>query len=319
MFERLLPPIFQRLEESQRVLIAGMGGGFDLFGALPIVYALRAQGKHVELASLSFSYMGGSDAQALMPGHVYKVNAETQGNEGYFPERDYCRFSRDRWGDEETIYCIERLGLTQLRQAYNTLEALLEVDTLILIDGGTDSLMRGDEAGLGTPAEDIMSLAATRHLELPRKLLISVGFGVDSYHGICHAQFLEAVAQLDRQGDHLGTWSLLRAMPEVQRYMEAIAYLQGCCPGRESIVSASICSALEGDFGDTHRLERTRHSVLWINPLMTFYWSFNLDAVTDRVLYLDWLEGTQSLAEVWARIEAFRKQQPRRPHTPIPV
>ena len=37
----------------------------------------------------------------------------------------------------------------------------LGVDTLVLVDGGTDSLMRGDEEGLGTPHEDIASLAGT--------------------------------------------------------------------------------------------------------------------------------------------------------------
>lgn len=312
-------PIISTLKDSQRVLIAGAGGGFDLFGALPLVFALRAQGKEVHLASLTFSYMGGSDARPERGG-LYEVNAQTEGNEGYFPERDYCRWAAQRLGElKERVFCIERLGLTQLRVAYQELQARLNVDTLILIDGGTDSLMRGDEAGLGTPAEDVLSLAATRALPIERKLLICIGFGVDSYHGICHAQFLEGVAELAKKDAYLGAWSLLPSMPEVAQYMEAITYLQGCCPGRESIVSASICSALEGEYGDQHRLDRTRGSVLWINPLMALYWCFKLDAVTDRVLYLDWLEGTSTLAEVWMRIEAYRSQIKPRPYEPIPV
>ena len=36
----------------------------------------------------------------------------------------------------------------------------LQLDTIILVDGGTDSLMRGDEAKLGTPEEDMASIAA---------------------------------------------------------------------------------------------------------------------------------------------------------------
>ncbi|MFF7988525.1 hypothetical protein ACFZDG_01885 [Kitasatospora xanthocidica] len=35
---------------------------------------------------------------------------------------------------------------------------------VLLVDGGTDILMRGDEAGLGTPEEDMASLAAVAGL-----------------------------------------------------------------------------------------------------------------------------------------------------------
>ena len=35
---------------------------------------------------------------------------------------------------------------------------------MVLVDGGTDSLMRGDEVGSGTPEEDTASLAAVNAL-----------------------------------------------------------------------------------------------------------------------------------------------------------
>jgi hypothetical protein len=53
----LLPPIFNRLESAQRVLIAGMGGGFDVYCGLPLYFALREAGKDVFLANLSFSFL----------------------------------------------------------------------------------------------------------------------------------------------------------------------------------------------------------------------------------------------------------------------
>jgi hypothetical protein len=63
---------------------------------------------------------------------------------------------------------------------------------------------------------------------------------------------------------------------------------------------------------------RTRGSELFVNPLMTLYFSFDLDAVARRSLYLSRLEGTRSAFEVAARIEAFRHQVEIRPHRPIP-
>ena len=121
---------------------------------------------------------------------------------------------------------------------------------IILVDGGTDSLMRGDEAGLGTPEEDIASIAAVDQLDVPTKLLVCVGFGVDTFHGVCHAQFLEAVAEMTRAGGFLGAWSLTREMPEVRRYIEAVDYVHGIMFNNPSIVSSSIVSAIEGQFGD---------------------------------------------------------------------
>ncbi len=50
------------------------------------------------------------------------------------------------------------------------------------VDGGTDSLMRGDESGLGDPIEDACSiLAASKLRTLRHKFLISIGFGADRY------------------------------------------------------------------------------------------------------------------------------------------
>ncbi|QDG53419.1 DUF1152 domain-containing protein [Persicimonas caeni] len=313
----LRQPVLDRLRDAKSVLIAGAGGGFDLFSGLPIYFALREAGKTVHLANLSFSALAKSDAVAHDWG-VYEVDARTQGNPDYFPER-YLAQWLEAHDDPTPVFCIERRGYEAVKKAYELLAATLEFDTLVLVDGGTDSLMRGDEAGLGTPAEDVMSLLAGARLELDDALLICLGFGIDHYHGVCHAQFLEAVAELTRTGGYLGAFALTQQMPAVKRYMEATDWVQGQTPGRESIVSASIIDALEGHYGDHHRLERTRGSRLWINPLMTLYWCFELDAVASRILYADWLENTWEFGEVLRRIEAFRKTVDVRGWDDIPI
>jgi len=89
---------------------------------------------------------------------------------------------------------------------------------VVLIDGGTDSLVRGDEVGLGTLEEDIASIAAVDALDVPTRLLVCLGFGVDAYHGVSHAHVLEAVADLIRADSFLGAWSLTRDTPEVTSF-----------------------------------------------------------------------------------------------------
>jgi hypothetical protein len=315
--ELLRQPVFEHLQDARSILIAGAGGGFVLFSGLPLYFALREAGKQVHLASLSFSSLGKSDATDHDWG-VYEVDAYTSGNPDYFPERYLAQWLQTH-DDEAPVYCIERRGFEAVKRAYENLADMLGFDCLVLVDGGTDSLMRGDEAGLGTPAEDVMSLLAGARLELDHALLICLGFGVDDFHGVCHAHFLEAVSELTETGGFLGSFALTRKMPSVRRYMDATDWVQERTPGRESIVSASIIDALEGQYGDHHRLERTRGSKLWINPLMTLYWCFELKAVASRVLYGDWLENTWEFGEVLRRIEAFRKTIDARDWDDIPI
>jgi hypothetical protein len=180
--------------------------------------------------------------------------------------------------------------------------------------------MRGDEAGLGTPVEDITSLLAADALDVPTKLVACVGFGIDTHHGVCHAHFLENVAALVKAGASLGAFALLPDAPEVIAWLDAVAHVQARTAHRESIVCASLADAVQGAFGDHHSLPRTRSSgtELFINPLMSLVWAFELPAVAERVLYREALTGTKTPFEVMAVIEAFRHETPLRKRQPIP-
>jgi hypothetical protein len=310
-------PFFAELEEARTVLIAGAGGGFDVFSGLPLYFGLRAAGKQVHLANLSFSHLEAATGRRLAPAAL-EVTADSQVRTGYFPEYHLCRWFRSQ-GEEVAVYCFDRTGFGPLLEGYRAVVAHLRADAVVLVDGGTDSLMRGDEAGLGTPEEDIASIAAVDELAVARKYLVCLGFGVDAFHGVCHAHALEAVAELTREGAFLGALSLTREMPEVRRYIEACQAVCDAMPDCPSIVCASILSALDGQYGDHHSTARTRGSTLWINPLMALYWCFRLGAVARRVLYLDDIKRTRTAWDVIAAVDAFRRRCPAvREGTPIP-
>jgi hypothetical protein len=54
----LEPPLLARLKQHARILIAGAGGGFDVYAGLPLYVALRAVGREVFLANLTFFRSG---------------------------------------------------------------------------------------------------------------------------------------------------------------------------------------------------------------------------------------------------------------------
>ena len=296
-------PFFERLASARSVLVAGAGGGYDVFAGLPVYFALRKRGVGVHLANLSFSHLAVVTARRPAPS-VVEVLPDAHGPVGYFPERSLAAWLDGR-GEPARVFAFEKSGVVQLRAAYAALVRELALDAIVLVDGGTDSLLRGDEAGLGTPAEDMASIAAVDALEVPTKLLASIGFGVDAFHGVCHAHVLESIAALARDGGYLGAFSLLPQMPEFALYKSAVEAAHEA--SRPSIVNASIVSAVEGDFGDVHRTERTRGSELFINPLMAMYFTFELAAVARRVPYLRLLAGTQSVFEISAIIEAHQR------------
>lgn len=304
----LLPPIFHKLERAQTILLAGAGGGFDLFCGLPLYFALMALGKQVVLANLSFSSLERSTARRLGEA-LYEVQAHTQADLRYFPELHLARWLAQT--HPVPVYTFPKTGVKPLLGAYQQLVEQHAVDTVILIDGGTDSLMRGDEAGLGTPEEDAVSLAAVEQLQgVAQKLLLCLGFGVDTFHGVAHAQYLEAVAALTRSGAYLGTWSLTPDMPEVQRYREALTYVHDRMPELPSIVSSSILDAVDGQFGNYHSTPSTQGSTLFINPLMGLYWALDAVGVAERNLYLNQLRETVTFAEVSQVIARFREEWP---------
>ncbi|MFD9129997.1 DUF1152 domain-containing protein [Kitasatospora sp. NPDC059571] len=304
------PALLTRLKAADRILIAGAGGGFDVYAGLPIALALRAAGKEVHLANLSFSHLYGLDGEVWLAPDVAEIRPDTRSADGYFPERTLARWLQLH-GMPDTVWAFPPVGVQLLREAYRALTDRLGIDAVLLVDGGTDILMRGDEAGLGTPEEDMASLAAVAGLpHIPERLVASLGFGIDAYHGVNHALVLENLAALERAGGYLGAFSLPRDSREGALYLDAVEHAQAAFPEHPSIVHGSVAAALRGEFGDVRFTERTKGGALFVNPLMTIYFGVTVEALAARNLYLDRLERTVLVGQIGSIVEEFRDGLP---------
>ncbi|MEU7869991.1 DUF1152 domain-containing protein [Dactylosporangium sp. NPDC049140] len=301
-----VPPLFAALQGARRVLIAGAGGGFDVYAGLPLAVSLWDAGVEVHLANLSFTPLELLEVDAWAAPDVAEVVPDTVGPAEYFPERTLARWLAGQ-GFPATVFAFPKVGVQRLRRAYLHLTDRLRLDAIVLVDGGTDILMRGDEAGLGTPVEDITSLAAVAGLDgIPVRLVTCLGFGIDAYHGVVHTQVLENLAALDREGGYLGALSIPAGSPEAELYRAAVADAQAATPLRPSIVNGQIAAALEGAFGDVRFTTRTSGSRLFVNPLMAVYFTVDLPKLAARCLYLDLIEPTVGMLQVASRINNFR-------------
>ncbi|WP_433202539.1 DUF1152 domain-containing protein [Dactylosporangium sp. CS-047395] len=300
-----VPPLFDALSAARSILIAGAGGGFDVYAGLPLALALWERGATVHLASLSFSELELIDRDAWVAEHVVEVRPETVSTDWYFPEGVLARWL-DEHGLPSTVFALPPLGVQTLRAAYRYLVARLGVDAIVLVDGGTDILLRGDESDLGTPVEDITSLAAVAALDVPVKLVSALGFGIDAHDGVNHSQVLENLAALTRDGGYLGALSIPAGSREALLYRDLVSYAHDATARRPSIVQGQIAAAIGGAFGDVRFTGRTSGSSLFVNPLMAMYFTVELDKLAARCLYLDRIEHTIGRRQVISRIEAFR-------------
>ena len=300
------PPLLTRLKAADRILVAGAGGGFDVYAGLPIALALRAAGKEVHLANLSFSHLYGLDTDVWLEQDVAAIRPGTASAEQYFPERTLARWLHLH-GMPDTVWAFASVGVQPLRAAYRALAAKLGIDAILLVDGGTDILMRGDESGLGTPEEDMASLGAVAGMpEIPERLVACLGFGIDAYHGVNHSLVLENLAALERAGGYLGAFSIPRDSREGALYLDAVEHARVAFPEHPSIVQGSVAAALTGRFGDVRFTERTKHSALFVNPLMTLYFGATVEALAAEHLYLDRIEHTVLTRQISTAVEEFR-------------
>lgn len=308
-------PFLKRLEKSQNVLVAGCGGGFDVFAGVPIAEHLWAMGKNVVFANFSFTNLwlcGGERVTETM----WRVDRKS--NEiPYFPEKWLAERLLAR-GQAAPVYAFAKSGVRPLSDAYIWIMDH-QIDLVLLVDGGTDSIIFGDEPGLGTVVEDAVSMVAVDKAAGGQALPAAVGFGVDHYHGVSHHAFLENVARLTRGGRISRRVFTVADMPEAAAFLDLIEYANQRQSLHWSIVCNSIASALRGEFGNYHSTNRTSGSDLFINPLMSQYWTFELSRVVPHLVYAAKLAETERMEDANRLIELWRETIEPRPRHPIPL
>lgn len=308
-------PILDNIKDCKHILIAGMGGGYDVFSGLPIYFELEAQGYDVHLANFSFSDISGLYEGEQLTDTLVGVNTDIEGIFYYFPEYYLAQWFFAERNEDIEIWCFERTSVQEYIKNYKTLVQHLEIDCIILVDGGVDSLMRGNEPEAGTLFEDILSLLAVNELiSVPKRLVACIGLGVE--YEIGYAHLFENIAHLTKIGAFQGSCTLTKAMDSYQKYKDAVMYIFDQQPEYPSVICSSVISAIEGHYGDYHLIKRTEGSRLHISPLIPIYWFFDAPTVARENLLISALKESYSFDDAWSKMQARMKNLPER-QTPV--
>ena len=159
-----LPTFLELLADPsiRTVMLCGCGGGFDFVHSMVLYPELKRLGKSVVIGSYSFGTPQeiGGDAPVMfdVDGVTAKrVSAASVPHPYYGPEVHVCSFLDDRYPEDAPhhayAYYARAFTVPLLRQLYQQLVKQHSIDGIVLFDGGSDSLMVGDEEGLGDPIE----------------------------------------------------------------------------------------------------------------------------------------------------------------------
>ncbi|MGN7611601.1 DUF1152 domain-containing protein [Magnetococcales bacterium HHB-1] len=310
----MLPSFLQKLAspEIRTVMLCGCGGGFDFVHGMLLYPLLQQLGIRVIIGSYSFGHPRRiTNAKTVFSSGgaiVKQVTAQSQPALHYGPEVHLCRFldHYDQHNAPHTIYAYyaRAFCVPVLSQLYQQLIEKHHVDAILLIDGGTDSLMRGDEEGLGDPIEDAVSIATVADLIKPKvKILVTVGFGADRFNHVSDAASLRAVAELTQQKSYLGAMAIEPGSVGLQCYKSALAAINRGHgeAGFRSIIAGTIVAASEGAYGSdkvpVSLQKRIKPGELYLWPLMAMLWGFDIEGVAKRSLITDWIRHCHSVQQ----------------------
>lgn len=316
-------PILDMLKDSHNILIAGAGGGFDVFAGLPLYFTLREAGKTVHLANYSFAPLElttfmSSESDIILPGLLVGVRGAVKHSFPYYPEGYLAQWFAETQGENVTVWMFDRTGVVPLAKAYQALIERLHIDALILVDGGVDSLMRGDEIGPGTLVEDSITLAAVANLDLPVKIMTCLGFGTEVEEAVCHYNALENMASLAKAGAFFGSCALTPQMKAFQLYEAACRFVWEQPTHSKSHISTRIIPAVRGEFDNFQMYDEHQGATVFISLLMSLYWFFDASAVIAHSHLIPRISNSSNVQQVVTEAMYLKHAMPQRPRRAIP-
>lgn len=317
----LLPTFLRQLADPsiKTVLLCGCGGGFDFVHSLTIYPELRRLGKTVVIGSYSFGdpnkITGAADIFNETGVIAKRATAASTPAKYYGPEVHVCSFLDLRYPASAPhfvyAYYARSFTVPLLTKLYQQIVDTHTIDAIVLVDGGSDSIMAGDEEGLGDPIEDAVSVTAVDSLKrLKARVLISIGLGTDRFNHVSDAASLRAIAELTRMGGFLGAVSLEPAGAGSSLYRDCLEHIYQR-QGFRSVLAGTIASAIEGCFGREEvppvLQERVCPGELFLWPLMAALWAFDIETVARRSLISNWIRDCQAVSDCEAALHAGRR------------
>jgi hypothetical protein len=305
----------------QSVMLCGCGGGFDFIHSLVLYPELVGLNKRIVIGSYSFGdpreIQGEAPVVFDVDGVIAKrVSATSVPHAYYGPEVHACGFLDEQYPTDAPhfvyAYYARAFTVPLLRRLYQHLIEEHSIDAIVMFDGGSDSLMVGDEEGLGDPIEDCVSVTTVASLEeVKARILISIGLGCDRFNHVSDCASLRAIGELTANGGFLGAVALSPQNEALRFYRNCLDHIYER-QGFRSVIAGAIVSAGEGHFGSESVPPRLQRRVgageLFVWPLMSMLWAFDVAKVAERSLMSKWIADKESVRDCYDAVFEERER-----------
>lgn len=273
----------------KNIIIAGCGGGCDIFGGIPLYMSLTKKTDNIILTNLSFTKKSlldtlGEENIKKLTSSMYEIMATNEKEFDYFPEY-LLSFEL-----KKKIYVILKdCSIEEIINNYNYLINMYKnIYYIYLIDGGCDAFLSGKETGLGSPVEDMMHMKAVSYLDIQNKYLCAVGMNVDVGHGVIETELIERLDELEKNNILLEkkVWSFDEKY--IKNYYDISKKL-----GNKSIVHTLVCASLEGNCGNFLPLcikKRVKKSIVELSILTKTFCTFNFEELIKSIIYFNYIQ-----------------------------
>jgi len=196
-------PILEQVSNCKSLLIAGIGGDYDVFCGLPNYFELKQCCMNVHLGNFSFSDIARAQNSIKLSPTLVGITADHEDICPSSTEFSVSHWFQEKLNESVPIWSFHMTGAEPLSENYQIPANYLNLDGILEIDGGVDSLMRGDEEEKGTVIEDTTSHYAVNQLQgVPMRMLACIGLGAEQ--DISYAQVSENIAALIKSGGFFG-------------------------------------------------------------------------------------------------------------------
>lgn len=310
------------LPAESNILVAGAGGGFDIVCALPVILSLKSLGHNVELANFSFTHLTKLTDVLKPMENLYGVTAKSRlMTSDYCPEAQLAKWWKRKFDEEKIVWCYSGIGVKPLAEIFSNLKERLNLDAILVLDGGVDGLFYGNEYNTGTPSMDAVSVIAGSLVEDCKRFYGFTAFGTEgSNQEVRHCDALLRISELIQRNALLGVCTPRPGGAIASDFINCLDYIHSTMePNKHSIMAGSIKCALEGSFGMQAFNAKTKSGPVWVSALTMLYWFFDLDTVAAvKPIYRNVLESS-SVMEVADAFEVVRERQGAMERSDIPI
>jgi len=250
--ERFEQELLDSMPEGKRVLLFGIGGGFDIISCLPLYHTLRMKGYTVELANYSlvdFSLFPALAEPHVMSDFIYGANSMIKGVTDHFPEGHLSSWFKTGFNEDVPVWMFRLQTVPQLIKSLSLFIERQEIGAIILCGAGARAIMTGEEEGCGEMLHSSLVLAAIRQVEV-RSFIFTLG--VNTSGGKRAESLFSAMENLQAlimDKAYYGGCVLEKSMDCFQYYKSAYEYVVDQHMHNKGPAHEIIITSVMGGFG----------------------------------------------------------------------